>query len=134
MGVPEKRELRVGDHERQAVIDQLRAHLGAGRLELDEFEDRTAQALAARTVGDLVPLTADLPDVRTSTKGPPIRQVQPKTGWDKAFRVHAGIASMVALLLFVIWGFTFAWGIWIAIFGVGFTVAIHGVVKKAVEG
>ena len=64
MELPERPEVRVGDAERDAVVDSLKAHFGAGRLSLDEFEERTAQALAARTVGELVPLTADLPVAR----------------------------------------------------------------------
>jgi hypothetical protein len=140
MGVPEKQELRVGDAERQAVVEQLRTHLGAGRLELDEFEERTAQALAARTVGDLVPLTADLPAVRRPLpKGPPIRQVQrpPAQGWDLAWRIHKAVWGLLAAFLVLIWLLTtptgYFWPIW-PVLGIGVSVGIHGAVKKAVEG
>ncbi len=133
MAVPERRDVRVGDDERQAVVDQLRVHLGAGRLELDEFEERAAQALAARTVGDLVPLTADLPVVRSRQKGPPIRQQSPLTAWDKALRLHAVLAGAIALLLIVLWGFTFAWGLWLAALIVLLTVGVHAMAKHAFE-
>ena len=131
--------MRVGDAERQAVVDQLRTHLGAGRLELDEFEDRTAQALAARTVGDLVPLTADLPAVRTSTKGPPIRlpDRRPAQGWELAWRIHRGVWGVLSIFFVLIWLLTtptgYFWPIW-PILGIGVSVGIHGAVKKAVEG
>lgn len=138
MGLPDRQELRVGDAERQAVVDQLRVHLGAGRLELDEFEDRTARALAARIVADLVPLTADLPVVRTTTKGPPIRQreVHPAQGWELAWRIHLGVWGVLSVFFILIWllsGAGYFWPVW-PIMGIGVSVGIHGAVKKAVEG
>jgi class 3 adenylate cyclase len=54
-------EVLVSDAERQQLIDTLRLHTAEGRLTLDEFSERVGYALAARTTGDLVPLTADLP-------------------------------------------------------------------------
>src|ERR687888_2110513 len=53
--------LRVGDAERNRVVDQLAEHHAAGRLTQAEFEDRMASALAARTGTDLEPLLRDLP-------------------------------------------------------------------------
>jgi hypothetical protein len=55
-------EHRASDAEREAVADRLRAAAGDGRLDPDELEERLAAAYAARTTGELVPLTADLPD------------------------------------------------------------------------
>jgi hypothetical protein len=139
MGLPDRQELRVGDQERQAVVDQLRTHLGDGRLELHEFEDRTAKALAARTVADLVPLTADLPVVRTSTKGPPIRHPdrRPAQGWELAWRIHRGVWGVLSAFFVLIWLLTtptgYFWPIW-PILGIGVSVGIHGAVKKAAEG
>ncbi len=58
---------RASDRERQAVIDHLRAATGEGRLSLDEFTERVGLVVQARTSGDLVPVTADLPAVDQST-------------------------------------------------------------------
>ena len=58
-------QLRIGDAERQSVIDQLRIHTGAGRLTLDEFSERADAAWRATTAADLAPLLADLPAPRT---------------------------------------------------------------------
>jgi class 3 adenylate cyclase len=57
----ERGDERVGDAERQAVIDLLRAHTGAGRLTLDEFSDRAGEVFAARTRDDLQASLRDLP-------------------------------------------------------------------------
>ncbi|WP_300008692.1 DUF1707 domain-containing protein [Pseudonocardia sp.] len=56
-----RRALRVADHDRQAVLRRLHRAVGEGRLTIVEFEERSADALAARTRGDLDDLTADLP-------------------------------------------------------------------------
>jgi hypothetical protein len=53
--------LRVSNAERQAVVDALRVHTGDGRLGIDEFEERSEKAIAARTRDDLRGLLDDLP-------------------------------------------------------------------------
>ncbi|SOR79744.1 DUF1707 and DUF4190 domain-containing protein [Streptomyces chartreusis] len=47
--------------DRERAVDVLRAGYGEGRMEHDEFERRVARAYAARTVGELTMLVADLP-------------------------------------------------------------------------
>ncbi|MFH0516598.1 DUF1707 and DUF4190 domain-containing protein [Streptomyces sp. M41] len=47
--------------DRERAVDVLRAGYGEGRLEKPEFEQRVARAYAARTVGELALLVADLP-------------------------------------------------------------------------
>lgn len=53
--------LRIGDREREAAVEQLRAAAGDGRITLDELETRVEAALAARTADDIRILVADLP-------------------------------------------------------------------------
>jgi hypothetical protein len=53
--------VRASDADRAAVADALRAHCAAGRLDVDELEQRLAAALAARTLGELDALVRDLP-------------------------------------------------------------------------
>jgi hypothetical protein len=53
--------LRVSDAERDEVLTALGEHAGAGRLTLDELEDRSGQVLMAKTRGDLAAVTRDLP-------------------------------------------------------------------------
>ncbi|MET9526259.1 DUF1707 and DUF4190 domain-containing protein [Streptomyces coeruleorubidus] len=47
--------------DRERAVDVLRAGYGEGRMEHGEFEKRVARAYAARTVGELAVLVADLP-------------------------------------------------------------------------
>src|SRR5438045_3915522 len=53
--------MRAGDVDRERVVTLLREHHAAGRLTLDEFEERMRQAYDAKTFGDLAALTRDLP-------------------------------------------------------------------------
>ncbi|MEV0440004.1 DUF1707 domain-containing protein [Streptomyces spectabilis] len=53
--------MRVSHRERDQAVEILRVAAGDGRLTGAELEERVEAALAARTVGDLRDLTADLP-------------------------------------------------------------------------
>jgi hypothetical protein len=55
--------LRASDDDRDIVLRALEWHTAAGRLNLDEFDQRSTAALAAVTLDDLAALTADLPKV-----------------------------------------------------------------------
>lgn len=54
-------DLRIGDAERDAAATRLRESYAQGRLTLDEFNERLAAALAARTDRELRQVTQDLP-------------------------------------------------------------------------
>jgi hypothetical protein len=54
--------LRASDADRDATADRLRQHHTDGRLDQDEFQERLDRCFAAKTVGELVELTRDLPD------------------------------------------------------------------------
>jgi len=58
---PRDRNLRVGDAEREAAGDALRAHYVKGRIDADEFQYRLERCLTARTYADLDALFTDLP-------------------------------------------------------------------------
>ena len=53
--------LRVSDAERDEVLNALGDHAAAGRLTLDELDERSSKVLAAKTRGELTQLTRDLP-------------------------------------------------------------------------
>jgi hypothetical protein len=60
-------ELRASDADRDQALAELGEAFRAGRLTAEEFDQRSGQALAARTGKELAVLLADLPagDVRT---------------------------------------------------------------------
>jgi hypothetical protein len=53
--------MRASNAEREAVLQRLLRALQDGRLTAEEFEQRSAAAVDARTHGELAVLTRDLP-------------------------------------------------------------------------
>jgi hypothetical protein len=53
--------LRVGDIDREQVADQIAEHHAAGRLTLDELEERLTTVWSARTGDELAATLVDLP-------------------------------------------------------------------------
>ena len=72
--------IRASDVDREAVVATLREAYTAGRLTLDEFDERMAAAYASKTWGDLRELTVDLP-------------IQPLLGTDIPGRETAPVLS-----------------------------------------
>jgi hypothetical protein len=54
--------MRVSNAEREAILAKLHAATEEGRLDLDEFADRSRQVYEARTYGEVERLLADLPN------------------------------------------------------------------------
>jgi hypothetical protein len=57
-------DFRVSDADRDRALAELRDAFGVGRITADEFDERSEQALAARTGKELTALLADLPQER----------------------------------------------------------------------
>jgi hypothetical protein len=53
--------IRASDSDREVVVGALRDAYTAGRITMEEFDERMSAAYAARTWGDLRKLTVDLP-------------------------------------------------------------------------
>jgi hypothetical protein len=111
--------IRVGDAERSAAVDRLTDHHAAGRLTLEELEERVAAAWQARAWADLARLEADLPPVVPARSGTP-RTVS--TANRVGMYAHVATYVGVIVMLWVIWLFTgmghpwpiypmFGWGI-----------------------
>lgn len=133
-----RRDMRVSDEDRHAVVDELRVHFGVGRIDLAEFEDRTNAALAARVRGELDPLLDDLPYLRQQAGGPPVRQREPSSG--AAFRVHVRLWLVLSAFLIAIWAGTSVvaetsipfWPVF-PIAGIGLTVGIHAALRAGFD-
>jgi hypothetical protein len=102
--------MRLSDAEREEALAALSEHVRTGRLDIDEFGNRSARVSAAKTQAELAPLFADLPEPHPSVLK--AQRVQPASGHPvPARRFGAGavpIAAIIAVLLF----FTVARGIW----------------------
>jgi hypothetical protein len=69
MDINQSGNLRVSDADRDRAVAELSSHFEAGRLTMDEFQERSDQALRAKTGADLSALFKDLP--RTPALAPP---------------------------------------------------------------
>jgi hypothetical protein len=102
--------MRVGDAEREEALRALGEHMSAGRLDLDEYGERSAQVSATKTFGDLLDLFKDLPQPHPRLPEPPPgakpASNAPVPSWQNrpvAQRVYAALvplSAIVALLLF----------------------------------
>jgi Domain of unknown function (DUF1707) len=105
--VPEPHDLRASDGEREAVVETLRTHATAGRLDTEELEQRIERTYVARLRADLLPLVADLPPAERPVAGAPERVPRSLP------RISPTI--LVAVLLIAIWALTGAgyfWPVW----------------------
>lgn len=113
-------DLRASDTEREEVAVALRDHGAAGRLGVEELDERLDRAYAARTRGDLAALLRDLPAPRRAPA--PSRGRQGDVG--DAVRAYV----LVNLLLVAIWlatGAGYFWPIWVILgWGIALVPAI----------
>ena len=63
-GDQRRASLRASDTDREQFVEALRQHHAEGRLTVEELEERTERAYAARTLGDLDALGGDLPPLQ----------------------------------------------------------------------
>lgn len=127
-------ETRIGNSEREAALVALQQHLTAGRIELDEFDQRSAVIAAARTRADLVPVFADLPEPH-AVPSTPVSLAKEKPGWQSVRQRSTGpmggplfgrlgetavaLSPFIALALFAILR---VWWVWLLIPAAGAVV------------
>ena len=121
-------EERVGDTDREHVVNRLQVHFGAGRLTIDEFLTRSDEARAALTRAELAVPLRDLP---ADTEPPPAGHRDP--GW----RTHALVATVTIGAVVGLWEITrdhtpapkdygadYWWPLWFGFFW-GLAVLLH---------
>jgi hypothetical protein len=133
-------KIRASDADRDRTAAALREHLAAGRLTNEEFDERLDKTYAAKTLGELDALMADLPrtdleqqpadvSLHRAGGGSPLSgqsggPVEASHGrFSPAWRAAWGSWLGVSLLFFVIWLISGAsgglWFVWVpAVMGV----------------
>jgi hypothetical protein len=89
---PNPDDFRASDQDRERVAAQLHAAAADGRIDLVELDERLAALYAARTYGELVPLTRDLPVPATGAVVTPRShaEIVPASGPAISFAVMSG--------------------------------------------
>ena len=103
--------IRASDQDRDVVVATLRDAYTAGRLTLEEFDERTTAAYGSKTWGDLRKLTEDLPSQPVLGADVPGRRLpaalpaHPERGRDQvppARRPHRPVAFFPIVALWLV--------------------------------
>jgi hypothetical protein len=94
--VPETPDLLVSDRDRARVGDELRTHFEAGRLTLDEFQERLDELHGVRTEKQLAEVLRQLPTKRPS--------VNPRDRRWRSLAFQYALVNLVAVLIWVFGG------------------------------
>jgi hypothetical protein len=90
-------DLRVSDADRDQALSELSQAFQAGRITADEFDQRSAQALGARTGSELTALLADLPlDDALAARAAAVEQARRVLGTRVAIGASAAAAFVFA--------------------------------------
>ena len=114
----ESPDVRIGDADREQALTALGEHLSAGRLDVDEYGERSARVTAAKTRRELTDVFADLPELRPRPGAPAAAVEKPKPNGPMSWadrplgqRVTAGLlpllfaAAIVAGVTTHVWWF-----------------------------
>lgn len=112
---------RAADAERQQVADLLARHLGAGRIDLTEYDQRVARVWACTTREDLRLVLSDLPELTDEAKV----RIPGSVPWPSRIpiwqRIEGAAWLGVSMLCLVVWGLvslgmgelTYPWPLWV---------------------
>ena len=114
---PRNTGLRASDRDRAQVIDALGNAYAEGRLDRDEFDERTQQVSVARTLGELPPLVGDLiPNAPARLSSTELRAEAERRY--RADRRESFRFLIPAIICWVIWAATgagFPWPIFVTV-------------------
>ena len=108
--------MRIGDTEREQALAALGEHMSAGRLDIDEYGERSAKVTAARTRSELVDLFTDLPDPRPGsapTPQPAAAPQSPAKVADAQISRRGGMQVSMATMSAASWPVAIALGIFL---------------------
>lgn len=94
-GIPDHKQFRASDTDREHVARILQQAMSEGRITMVELEERLNSVYSAKTLGELEPVTADLPDASA-----PGATVQPAFSRSPETRVGGtpGSTSSIAVM------------------------------------
>ncbi|WP_086660910.1 DUF1707 SHOCT-like domain-containing protein [Lentzea kentuckyensis] len=118
------RDIRIGDTEREQALQVLGEHMSAGRIDVEEYGERSAKITTAKTRGELMALFHDLPDPRPQFAAPmamfPQQAKAPARTWEGMVVPVVGVAVVILffaviknpLIFLLIPAVAIVWGQW----------------------
>ncbi len=98
---PDPRQFRASDQDRERVVQILNTAMAEGRLTIDELTERIDSAYHAKTIGELEPITADLPAHQALWPAVP-QQPLPLAANDSGISHYGGSAPTISTGLAVL--------------------------------
>jgi hypothetical protein len=97
------RDIRIGDTERQQALEVLGEHMKAGRIDVEEYGERSAKITTAKTRGELMAMFHDLPDPRPQFGVPMAMFPQPSRAPVRTWEgmVIPAVGVIVVIVFFV---------------------------------
>jgi len=95
-------DIRISDTEREDALGKLGEHMSEGRLDLDEYGERSAKVATAKTRGELLDLFGDLPEPKPAF-GQPVPAVaralerRPRTLAERVAPVAVPVAAILVV-------------------------------------
>ncbi|MEU9688602.1 DUF1707 SHOCT-like domain-containing protein [Amycolatopsis japonica] len=135
--VPSPR-LRISDQDRESALTALGEHMTVGRIDIDEFGDRSARITAAKTRGELAEIFLDLPephpryDAPKAAVGEPEKPVSTWAGISPTQRVMGALLPILfiaTIALIITTGITW----WFILVPIGISAVGEGIWGKGWE-
>ncbi|MFC3451954.1 DUF1707 SHOCT-like domain-containing protein [Amycolatopsis speibonae] len=131
-------QLRISDQDRESALTALGEHMSVGRIDIDEFGERSARITAAKTRGELSEVFLDLPEPHPGFDAPKTVVSEPEkpastwAGISSAQRVMGALLPLlfIATIVFII-GTGASW--WLIAIPIGISVAGEGLWGKGWE-
>jgi len=132
--VPSPR-LRISDQDRESALTALGEHMTVGRIDIDEFGERSAKITAAKTRGELAEVFLDLPEPHPVYDVPKVAVVKPASPWagiSPTQRVMGALLPIlfIATIVFIV-GTGASW--WLIAIPIGISAAGEGIWGKGWE-
>nr|WP_221472457.1 DUF1707 domain-containing protein [Amycolatopsis umgeniensis] len=127
--------MRISDQDRESALTALGEHMTVGRIDIDEFGERSAKITAAKTRGELSEVFLDLPEPHPLFDAPKTAVSEPSSplaGISSAQRVMGALLPIlfIATIVFII-GTGASW--WLIAIPIGISVAGEGLWGKGWE-
>lgn len=102
--------MRISDADRMDAMQALAEHMRTGRLDIAEYDERTARVASAKTVADLHELFVDVPSPKPAVLQPAVPRPAPQPAAERVAssvparpaRPRLGVLGPIVLILAVL--------------------------------
>ncbi|MFE6614471.1 DUF1707 domain-containing protein [Amycolatopsis sp. NPDC057786] len=133
--VPSPR-LRISDQDRESALAALGEHMSAGRIDIDEFGERSARVTAAKTRGELSEVFGDLPEPhpRYDTPGTAVSEPE-KPAWADIPPMQRVMGALLPILFIATIAVIITTGVtwWFILVPIGISAVGEGIWGKGWE-